>query len=229
MVVIGGTSPIGERLVNRLRGMGHHALSCSPGPEGDELYEAGLTAALDQASVVVDVCGPPSGEGQKDAAHWTRRLLAAEAAAGVEHHVLLSLMGDRPSHDSGYFRACVAQENAVANSSVSYSIARAVQYFEFIRALTALSPQVSPARLSRQLLQPAAVQDVAHALADIAVGPPVCGTVQLAGSDRFGTEAFVRAAIAWQEPDGVALHRGSVIPSRRISEDGGPPSERSVL
>src|ERR1700753_3306443 len=157
IVVIGGTGLIGSRLVNKLREYGHEAIPASPNSGVNTLTGEGLAEVLNGASVVVDVSNSPSWE---DAAVLnffetsTRNLLTHEAAAGVGHHVALSVVGTERLLESGYFRAKIAQENLIKASSIPYSIIRATQFFEFVKGIADLSTEGNKVRLPAALIQP---------------------------------------------------------------------------
>src|SRR5436853_5069115 len=184
IVVIGGSGLIGSRLVNKLRESGHEAVAASPSAGVNTLTGEGLAEALKGALVVVDVSNAPSWE---DAAVLkffetsTRNLLTCEAAARVRHHVALSVVGTERLSESGYFRAKIAQEKMIKNSAISYSIVQATQFFEFVKGLADISMVGDKVHLPPVLFQPMAADDVATLVGRIAVGPPVNGTVEIAG------------------------------------------------
>jgi len=195
IVVIGGTGLIGSKLVSRLREQGHEAVAASPGTGVDTVTGQGLAEALAGAHVVVDVSNAPDWG---DAAVMdffqtsTRNILAAETAAGVGHHVALSVVGTERLQGSGYFRAKLAQEEAIKAAAIPSTILRATQFFEFIGRIADSSTHDGTVSLPPLFFQPAAADDVAAALADIAQGAPVNGTVELAGPERFRLDEFVR-------------------------------------
>src|SRR5246127_724682 len=166
IVVIGGTGLIGSRLVNKLREHGHEAVAASPNSGVNTITGEGLAEALKGASVVVDVSNSPSWE---DAAVLkffetsTRNLLTYEAAAGVGHHVALSVVGTERLSESGYFRAKIAQEELIKNSTIPYSIVQATQFFEFLKQLADISVDSGKVHLPNVLFQPMAADDVASA------------------------------------------------------------------
>jgi uncharacterized protein YbjT (DUF2867 family) len=184
IVVIGGSGLIGSKLVTKLREGGHEIVAASPASGVNTLTGQGLAAALDGASVVVDVSNSPSFE---DAAVLeffetsTRNLLAAESAAGVGHHVALSVVGTERLPDSGYLRAKLAQEKLIEDSPIPYSIVHATQFFEFVGRIADEATSGNTVRLAHVLIQPMAADDVASALADVAVGPSVNGVIEIAG------------------------------------------------
>jgi uncharacterized protein YbjT (DUF2867 family) len=199
IVVIGGSGLIGSRLVNKLREHGHEAEAASPKTGVNTLTGEGLAEALKGASGVVDVTNSPSWE---DAAVMkffetsTRNLLAYEAAAGVGHHVALSVVGTERLLASGFFRAKMAQENLIKGSSIPYSIVRATQFFEFVKSIADFSTDGNKVRLPSALIQPIAADDVASAVGRIAMGSPVNGTVEVAGPEQFRLDELVRRGLA---------------------------------
>jgi len=199
IVVIGGSGLIGKKLVNQLRQNGHEAVAASPSTGVNTLTGEGLAEALKGASVVVDVSNSPSWE---DAAVMnffetsTRNLLAYEAKAGVGHHVALSVVGSERMLESGYFRAKIAQENLIKNSSIPYSIVRATQFDEFVKGIADFSTDGNTVRLPPVLIQPMAAEDVASAVARVAMGPPVSGTVEVGGPEKFRLDELVRKGLA---------------------------------
>ena len=194
IVVIGGSGLIGKKLVPILRQQGHEAVSASPSSGVNTLTGEGLAGALAGANVVVDVSNSPSWA---DAAVMeffdtsTRNLLAAEAAAGVGHHVALSVVGADRMPDSGYMRAKVNQEKLIEAGGVPYSIVRATQFFEFLGGIADSGAEGDTVRLSTAPMQPLAADDVAAALADVAVGAPLNATVELAGPEAMSIAEFV--------------------------------------
>ncbi len=199
IVVIGGTGLIGSKLVRKLREQGHEAVAASPDSGVNTLTGEGLAEALKGASVVVDVSNSPSWE---DAAVMnffetsTRNLLAAEAAAGVKHHVALSVVGTDRLLESGYFRAKMAQENLIKVSSIPYSIIHATQFFEFIKGIADISTVGKKIPLPSVLIQPMAADDVASAVGRIAMGSSVNGTVEVGGPEKFRLDELVRRFLA---------------------------------
>jgi uncharacterized protein YbjT (DUF2867 family) len=199
IVVIGGTGLIGSKLVKKLREHGHEAVAASPDSGVNSVTGEGLAEVLKVASVVVDVSNPPSWE---DAAVLkffetsTRNLLASEAAAGVGHHVALSVVGTDQLAESGYFRAKIAQENLIKESSIPYSIVRATQFFEFLKGLADISMVGDKAHLPPVLFQPMAADDVAAGVGRVAVGQPVNGIVEIGGPEQFRVDELVRRRLA---------------------------------
>jgi uncharacterized protein YbjT (DUF2867 family) len=199
IVVIGGSGLIGSKLVNKLREDGHEPLAASPDSGVNALTGEGLAEALEGAEVVVDVANAPAWE---DAAVLdffqtsSRNLLAAEAAARVRHHVTLSVVGADRLPDSGYLRAKVAQEELVKAGPIPYTIVRATQFYEFIGRIADSSSDGTTVRLSPALVQPEAADDVASTLADVAVGAPLNGTVELAGPEAFPLDELARRVLS---------------------------------
>lgn len=196
IVVIGGTGLIGSKVVGLLRGKGHDVLAASPNTGVNTITREGLAEALSGASVVIDVANAPSFEDKAVLEFFEtagRNLLAAETAAGVKHHVALSVVGADRLPDSGYMRAKVAQEKLIQSSKTPYTIVRSTQFFEFVEAITRSASDGNEIRLSPALLQPIASDDVASALAIAAMGEPVNQIIELAGPERIPLDALVRS------------------------------------
>ena len=197
-VIIGGTGLIGSKLVGKLREHGHQAEPASPDTGVNTLTGQGLPEALAGADVVVDVSNSPSFE---DAAVLkffetsTGNLLAAEAAAGVRHHVALSVVGTDRLAESGYFRAKIAQENLIRKSSIWYSIVHATQFFEFVKSIADAATVGTTVRLAPVLIQPMAADDVAKAVGRVAVGTPINGTIEVAGPQQWRLDELVREGL----------------------------------
>lgn len=230
IVVIGGSGLIGSKLVTRLRGWGHETLAASPNSGVNTLTGEGLADALAGAAVVIDVSNSPSFE---DAAVLeffetsTRNLLAAEAAAGVGHHVALSVVGTERLQDSGYFRAKSAQEKLIENSAIPYSIVHATQFFEFARRMADEAGEGGTVRFAPVPFQPMAGDDVAHAVARISVGSPLNAIVEVAGPEQFRMDEFFRNALAMRgDPrtvvaDPHASYFGTELGERTLLPDAG--------
>ncbi len=199
IIVIGGTGLIGSKLVEKLREDGHEALAAAPDTGVNTITGEGLAEALEGAHVVVDVANAPMWE---DAAVMdffrtsARHILAAEAAAGVKHHVVLSVVGTDRLPDSGYFRAKVAQEETVKAGTVPYTILRATQFFEFIGRIADSNTDGEMVHLAPVFVQPESADDVAAALADVAVSAPLNGIVELAGPERFRLDELARRVLS---------------------------------
>src|SRR6478672_8784776 len=199
IVVIGGTGLIGSKLVKMLHEHGHEAVAASPDTGVNTLTGEGLADALKGASVVVDVSNSPSWDDAEVLRFFetsTRNLLSNEGAAGVRHHVALSVVGTDRLSESGYMRAKIAQEKLIKESSIPYSIVHATQFFEFLKGLADISIVGDKVHLPPVLFQPMAADDVASALSRIAVGPPVNGIVEIGGPEQFRLDDLVRQCLA---------------------------------
>ena len=196
IVVIGGSGLIGSKLVRKLLEQGHQAVSASPASGVNTLTGEGLAEVLDSAAVVVDVSNSPSFEDAAVSNFFetsTSNLLDAEAAAGVDHHVALSIVGTERLSEGGYFRAKIAQENLIKRSSIQYSIIRATQFFEFeLKRIADDATDGNTVRVAPVLIQPMAAEDVASAVGTISVGSPVNGIVEVAGPQRFRLDELIR-------------------------------------
>jgi uncharacterized protein YbjT (DUF2867 family) len=225
IVVIGGTGLIGSRLVSKLREQGHEAVAASPNSGVNTLTGEGLADVMKGAAVVVDVSNSPSWE---DAAVLkffetsTRNLLTQEAAAGVRHHVALSVVGTDQLSESGYFRAKIAQEKLIKGSSIPYTIVHATQFFEFLKGIADISMVGDKVHLPPVLFQPMAADDVASALARIAVELPINGTVEIAGPEQFRLDELVRQRLTTLKDsrevvsDPNALYSGANVSERTL-------------
>jgi uncharacterized protein YbjT (DUF2867 family) len=231
VVVIGGTGLIGTKLVNRLRGKGHEVVAASPNTGVNSVTGEGVAAALAGAQVVVDVANSPSFEDKAAMAFFEasgRNLLSAGAAAGVKHHVALSVVGTDRLLGSGYFRAKMAQENLIKASGIPYTIVRSTQFFEFMHAIAQAGTVGDTARLSPALFQPIASDDVADALMDVTLAAPVNGTIEIAGPDRAPLDELVRRYLrAIQDPrkvvaDAHARYSGIEINDRSLTPGDHP-------
>jgi len=228
IVVIGGTGLIGSKLVNQLHEHGHEAIAAAPNTGVNTLTGEGLAEVLKGASVVVDVSNSPDWE---DAAVLkffetsTRNLLTYEAAAGVRHHVALSVVGTDRLAESGYFRAKIAQEKLIKESSIPYSIVHATQFFEFLKGLADISMVDGKVHLPHVLFQPMAADDVASGVGRIAVGQPVNGILEIGGPEQFRVDDLVRQRLAsLKDPrevvaDPSALYSGAKLGERTLVPD----------
>ncbi len=199
IVVIGGTGLIGSKLVNKLHEQGHEAVSASPNSGVNTLTGEGLSEVLKGTSVVVDVTNAPSWEDTAVMNFFvtsTRNLLAAEAAAGVKHHVALSVVGTERLLESGYFRAKIVQENLIKASSIPYSIVRATQFYEFVKGISDFSTKGNEVHLPSACIQPMAADDVATAVGQVATGSPVNGIVEIGGPEQFRLDELIRRGLA---------------------------------
>jgi len=231
IVVIGGTGLIGTKLVMNLRDRGHDVLAASPNTGVNTLTREGLAKALDGADVVVDVANSPNWEDQAVLDFFetsSRNLLAAEAAAGVRHHVALSIVGSERLPDCGYFRAKLAQERLIKASTIPYTILRATQFFEFAGGITQAGAVGEEIHLSPALIQPIASTDVAAALAEVAVAPPLDGTVEVAGPEAMPIDElgrrFLRATHDSRKvvPDVHARYFGGLLSDRSLTPGDNP-------
>lgn len=230
IVVIGGTGLIGSKLVALLRQRGHEVLAASPNSGVNTLTGEGLAEALAGAQVVVDVANSPSFEDvpvMKFFETSGRTLLAAEAKAGVRHHIALSIVGADRLPESGYMRAKVAQENLIKASGIPYTILRSTQFMEFGGRI---ADEASDGNLVRvpaaALIQPILSDDVVSVLADVALGPPANGTVEVGGPERFRFDKFIALALSAKHDErkviadsnaryfGTQLTEESLIPGR---------------
>ena len=195
IVVIGGTGLIGSKVVTNLAAHGHDAVPASPGTGVNTLTGEGLTEALADADVVVDVSNSPSFEDTAVLEFFetsTRNILDAEAAAGVAHHVALSVVGTERLAESGYIRAKIAQEKLIKHSPIPYTIVHATQFFEFAARMSDEASDGNTVRVPPVLIQPMAADDVAAALCNVAPAAPLNNTIEIAGPQPLPVEDFVR-------------------------------------
>lgn len=232
IVVIGGSGLIGKKLIPILRKLGHEAVAASPSSGVNALTGEGLAQALAGAQVVVDVTNSPSFADDAVMKFFdtsTRNLLAAEEAAGVGHHVAVSVVGADRLPDSGYMRAKVAQEKLIKAGKVPFTIMRATQFFEFLGDIAGPKTAGDTVRLPTAPMQPLAADDVAAALADITVGAPVSGIVEVAGPESLSIAEFVgrflkasgdtRTVVA----DSQASYFGTTLDERGLNPDSDNP------
>ena len=230
IVVLGGDGRIGKKLVSKLQERGHETVAASPASGVNAVTGEGLATVLVGAGVVVDVTNSPSFE---DAAvleffeKSSRNLLAAEADAGVGHHVALSIVGADRIPDSGYMRAKVAQEKLIRSGKIPYTILRSTQFFEFIGAIIAQFPtDGQTVRLPSAFIQPILVDQVVAVLADVTLGAPVKGTIDLAGPERFRFDEIGRRFLsATRDPrqvvtDGDARYFGAKLDEQSLVPTG---------
>ncbi len=226
IVVIGGTGLIGSKLVKKLSERGHIVLAASPNTGVNTITREGLAEALNGAETVVDVANAPVWEDEAVLEFFQtsgRNLLAAEAAAGVRHHVALSIVGSERLPDNGYFRAKVAQENLIKASGIPYTILRATQFFEFIGGIAQAGAAGNEIRVSPALFQPIASDDVVAALAEVTTAAPVNGTVEVAGPEPIPLDEVVRRYLHATEdartvvPDIHARYFGSILDDRSLT------------
>jgi len=202
IVVIGGTGLIGSKVVAKLKQKGHEAIAAAPSTGVNTMTGEGLAEALAGAEVVVDVANSPSFEDQAAMDFFQtagKNLTAAEVAAGAKHHVALSVIGTERLQESGYFRAKLAQESLIKNSPIPYTLIRATQFFEFIRAIAQEATEGDTVRPSHSLFQPMAAEDVATAVAEAALAAPVNSTVEIAGPDTFHIDEIVGKVLEYDK------------------------------
>jgi uncharacterized protein YbjT (DUF2867 family) len=196
IVAIGGSGLIGSNVTNRLRAKGPEVVAASPASGVNTLTGQGLDEALAGAQILVDVANSPSFEDKAVLEFFEtsgRNLMTAETAAGVRHHLALSVVGTDRLRESGYFRAKMAQEKLIKSSGIPYTVLRSTQFFEYIRgSIVEEGTDSSMIRLSPALLQPIASDDVAATLADRAVGPALNATVEVAGPEACPLDTFAR-------------------------------------
>ena len=230
IVVIGGTGLIGSKLVTKLRTHGHDPLAAAPNTGVNTITGEGLAEALKGASVVVDVSNSPSFEGDAALVFFetsTRNLLAAEAKAGVGHHVALSVVGTERLQESGYFRAKIAQENLVRRSGIPYSIVHATQFFEFVKSIAGDGSNGDTVRLAPVLIQPIAADDVASALCRVATAKPLNGMLEIAGPEPIRLDQLIQRGLSAKNdprkvvPDPNALYFGAKLSERSLMPAAG--------
>ncbi|BBZ47720.1 SDR family oxidoreductase [Mycobacterium parmense] len=225
ILVVGGSGLIGSQVVANLADLGHEAVPASPRSGVDTVTGDGLAEAVTGVHTVVDVSNSPSFD-DEPVLHFftasTRNLLAAERAAGVKHHVALSIVGADRAQESGYMRAKVAQEKLIEESGAPYSIVRATQFFEFIGAIADSATEGDTVRLPHGAFQPIAAGDVATAVTRAAIGEPRNGIVNIAGPEKAGMDDFIRTYLAASgDPrqvvtDAAARYFGATIDERSI-------------
>lgn len=225
VVAIGGTGLIGSKLVINLKALGHEAVAAAPNTGVNTLTGEGLAQVLKGAQVVVDVSNSPSWEEKAVMEFFTtstRNLLTYGVEAGVKHLVALSVVGTHRLSQSPYFRAKIAQENLIKESTLPYSIVQATQFFEFVKGIAASSTQGNEVRLAPVLIQPMAADDVAKGVARVSTGTPVNGTVEIAGPEKFRLDELIRIALrAMNDPrevvaDPNALYSGALLKERTL-------------
>jgi uncharacterized protein YbjT (DUF2867 family) len=225
IVVIGGTGLVGSKLVTWLLENGHEAVPASPSLGVNTITGEGVAAAMEGASVVVDVSNSPSfeyGAALEFFQTSTRNLQAAEVEAGVRHHVALSVVGTDRLAESGYFRAKIAQEELIRASSIPYSIVHATQFFEFIKSIADDATDARTVRLAPVLFQPMASDDVAKAVGRTALGAPVDGVIEVGGPEQFRLDELIRRFLGSRDDprevvaDPEALYFGAVLSERTL-------------
>jgi uncharacterized protein YbjT (DUF2867 family) len=226
VVIIGGTGLIGSKVVAMLRERGHDAVPAAPDTGVNTLTGEGLTEVVTGADVVIDVSNSPSIDGEAAMKFFqtsTRNILAAEAAAGVRHHVALSVVGVDRLVENGYFQAKVAQEALIRSSGIPYSIVHATQFFEYLKGIADAATVGNTVRVAPVMFQPIAAEDVARTVTSVAVGNPVNGVVEVAGPEPYRLDEFVRLGLrARKDPR-------EVVTDPRAPYFGSVPSERSLM
>lgn len=231
IVVVGGSGLIGKKLVKNLRDSGQEVVAASPSTGVNALTGEGLAEALAGAAVVVDAANSPSFEDKavmKFFEKGTRNLLAAATAAGVRHYVALSVVGTERLLASGYFRAKMAQEELIQAAKIPYTILRATQFFEFVGGIAQSADQGGTIRLPPALMQPIVSDDVAAALADVALAKPVSGMIELAGPEPIRQDELVRRFLAAKGDlrkvavDPAALYFGTKLDDRSLTPGASP-------
>ncbi|MEV6036406.1 SDR family oxidoreductase [Nonomuraea sp. NPDC052116] len=230
IVVIGGTGLIGSKLVAKLGEHGHEAVAAAPNTGVNTLTGEGLAEVLAGAQVVVDVSNSPSFERAAVLNFFetsTGNLLAAEAAAGVGHHVAVSIVGTERMPDNGYFAAKIAQEQLIEKSGIPFSLVHSTQFFEFARGIADEATADGKVHIAPVLFQPIAGDDVAQAVGRTAVGAPLNGRVEIAGPKEYRMDEFFRQALtAWGDPREVVTdphgrYFGSELSERSLVPEGG--------
>jgi uncharacterized protein YbjT (DUF2867 family) len=200
IVVIGGTGLIGSKVVEKLKEKDHEVIAAAPNTGVNTITGEGLADALVGTRVVVDVANSPSFEAEAAMDFFRtagKNLAEAEVAAGIRHHVALSVVGTDRLQESGYFRAKLAQENIIKSAPVPYTIIRATQFFEFVRGIAQLSTENDIVRVPPVLFQPMAADDVATAVAEAALAEPLNDTIEIAGPDTFTLDEPIRKALEY--------------------------------
>jgi uncharacterized protein YbjT (DUF2867 family) len=226
IVVIGGTGLIGSKTIPILRQGGHEALAASPNTGVNTITGEGLAKALVGAQVVVDLANAPSWEDKAVLEFFEtsgRNLLAAEAAAGVRHHVAVSIVGTDRMPDNGYFRAKVAQEKLIEKSGIPYTIIRSTQFLEFIKGIADSSADGNKVRIPPGLFQPIAADDVAAIVAEVALAAPRNGIVEIAGPERAPFSEIVARYLK------AVGDRREVVRDPEARYSGGRVEERSLV
>ncbi|OWV88538.1 NmrA family transcriptional regulator [Rhizobium sp. R72] len=207
IVIIGGTGLIGSKTAARLRNKGHEVLAASPNTGVNTVTGEGVAEALAGAEVVIDLANAPSWEDKAVLEFFEtagRNLLAADAKAGVKHHIALSIVGTERLPDNGYFKAKLAQERLIKESSIPYTIVHSTQFMEFLKGIADEATVGAVARLSPAAFQPIASDDVADVMADVALGKPLNGTIEIAGPERAPmNEIIARYLKAANDPRSV--------------------------
>lgn len=222
IVVVGGTGLIGSKVTARLRARGHEAVAAAPGTGVNAATGEGLAEVLKGASIVIDVSRPRSLEERAAIEFFrtsTHNLLSYGAKVGVAHHVALSVVGADRLQESPYMRAKLSQETLIKESGRPYSIVRATQFFEFVESIADAATVGTQVRVPPSFVQPVSGDDAASAIAKVAVGAPLTGTVEVAGPERFRLEEFVRRALrARNDPREVVADQNALYFGARLSD-----------
>ena len=225
IVVIGGTGLIGSKVVAKLTEHGHDAIAAAPNTGVNTITGEGVAEALAGADVVVDVANSPSFEESAVVEFFTtstNTLLVAEAAAGVGHHVALTIVGTNRPQNIPYFRAKIAQEKLIRESGIPYTLVHATQFFEFLGSIADISTDGDTVRLPGALIQPMAADDVATAVARAATGTPANRDLEIAGPEQFGLDEFIRRGLTFRMDsrtvvrDDTAPYYGAIIEERTL-------------
>jgi uncharacterized protein YbjT (DUF2867 family) len=233
IVVIGGTGLIGTKVVSNLRQRGHEVVAAAPSSGVNTITGEGLADALAGAQVVVDVANAPSWEDKAVLEFFEksgRNLLAAETAAGVGHHVALSVVGTERLLASGYFRAKLAQENLIKTSSIPYTIVRATQFFEFVGGIAQAATEGQTVRVPAAMMQPIVSEDVAAVMADTALAKPLNGMIEVAGPDRIRQDELVRQFLsATGDPRTVVTDESALYSGIALNDQSLTPGDNPIL
>ena len=233
IVVIGGTGLIGSKVVQRLAAQGQQAVAAAPNSGVNTLTGQGLAEVLKETQVVVDVSNSPSYEDKAVMDFFTKstsNLLKYEAAAGVRHHVALSIVGTERLLESGYIRAKLAQEKLIKESSIPYSIVHATQFFEFFKGIADGGTTGNTVHIAPVLFQPMAADDVAGAVAKVALGSPLNGTIEIGGPEQFRFDDFIRKGLrALNDPREVVADPHARYFGAEVSERSLVPGDGAQL
>jgi len=233
IVVIGGTGLIGSKVVKNLRERGYEAVAASPNSGVNTLTGEGLAEVLERASVVVDVSNSPSFEDAPVMEFFktsTGNMLSYEAAAGVGHHVALSIVGTDRLPDSGYLRAKVVQEKLIQESSIPYSIVRATQFFEFFGRIADSATEGNTVRLPSVSFQPMAADDVARVVSEVAMASPLNGIIEIGGPEKFRFDEFIRRGLnVRKDPREVIADPHALYFGTELSERSLVPGDGALL
>ena len=233
IVVVGGSGLIGSKVVAKLAEHGHEAVNASPNTGVNSLTGEGLAEALADADVLVDVTNSPSFDAEPALSFFqtaTGNLLAAEATAGVKHHVALSVVGTDRLSESGYMRAKQVQEKLIEEASIPYSIVHATQFFEFVMGIANDATEGNTVRVAPVLIQPMAAEDVATAVEQVAVGAPRNAMVEIGGPEQFRLDELVRRTLQVRDDSrGVVADDSARYFGARLSERTLVPDEGALL